>query len=106
MEILEGSCFYICSNLYDVTIPKSVKNIYRLAFGGTNSLKSIKILATSPPEMEGVEQSDGSILYNSFDTPSSSSFYLERIIVPKGCGNAYKTATGWSTYADYIVESE
>ena len=27
------------------------------------------------------------------------------ITVPTGCGNAYKTADGWSTYADKIVEA-
>lgn len=31
--------------------------------------------------------------------------YLNKIIVPKGTGDAYKSATNWSAYADYIEEA-
>ena len=30
---------------------------------------------------------------------------IKKITVPKGCGEAYKTATNWVNFADYIEES-
>lgn len=38
------------------------------------------------------------------DSPFGTSSYLI-IVVPKGCGEAYKVAEGWSRYAKYIVEA-
>lgn len=40
------------------------------------------------------------------DTPFGTNLKQNIIIVvPKGCGEAYKTAEGWSRYANYIVEA-
>ena len=99
LETIGALAFNGCTNLVSITIPKSVTYIGANAFA---DIKSIKMLGTTPPEapittLDGVEHSFTS-------APTSSYFILEQIIVPKGCGNIYKTATGWSIYADYIVE--
>ena len=76
-----------CSSLTSVTIGNSVTSIIDEAFQNCNKLKTIRMSATNPPTL-------GS---NAFDTS------LEKIIVPKSAINAYKSAAGWSTYADKIV---
>ena len=45
---------------------------------------------TTPPEISS----------NTF-----TSSKLNKIIVPVGCGEAYKSATNWSNFADYIEET-
>ena len=79
--------FYECSGLTSVTIPDSVTSIGVETFRGCTGLKTIRISATNPPTL-------GS---NAFETS------IEKIIVPKSAINAYKSAAGWSTYADKIV---
>lgn len=79
--------FYNCSGLTNVTIPDSVTSIGISAFYGCNGLKTIRISAINPPTL-------GS---NAFEAS------IEKIIVPKSAINTYKSATGWSTYADKIV---
>lgn len=79
-----------CTKLETVEIPSSVTAIGSRAFQICSALKSVTIKATTPP------------------TLNSDSFYactaLEKIIVPAGCGDVYKAATNWSTYASIIVE--
>ena len=108
-----GSAFQGTS-LESIEIPNSVTSIGDMAFStgtsgaeGTQTLKSVKMLPTTPPNLEGYEDTDGSTLWRNFGELNSefSVSVLEEIIVPKGCGNIYKAATGWSTYADYIVEA-
>ena len=79
--------FWYCSGLTSITIPDSVTSIGSDAFLGCTGLKTIKISATNPPTL-------GS---NAFETS------LEKIIVPKSAINTYKSAAGWSIYADKIV---
>lgn len=79
--------FFTCENLTSVTIPASITSIGSLVFGACSKLKTIKVLSTTPPTL-------GS---NVFDTS------IEKIIVPKSAINTYKSASGWSTYADKIV---
>ena len=67
----------------------------------TSERTTVKVLATTPPEM--ILNSDGKS--NAFGDPENTSFVLEKIIVPKGCSNTYKTAVGWSQYSNYIVEA-
>ena len=54
-------------------------------------LKTITMRSTTPPELE-----EG---YDIFACP-----VLEKIIVPKGCGETYRTTGRWVEYAHYIVE--
>ena len=73
--------------LKSITIPDSVTSIGSYAFDGCAGLKTIRISAINPPAL-------GSKV---FETS------LEKIIVPKSAINAYKSAAGWSIYADKIV---
>lgn len=92
-----------------IILPSTLQSIGDYAFcsAETNSdgsvhqgyLAGVKILATTPP----------TISYDAFGEPS----YYEggvgdaifTITVPKGCGEAYKTAEGWSGFANQIVEA-
>ena len=88
-----------CSLLQTATIGKRVISIGTYAFqsaGSQNGHLTVIMQGSIPPELEGLMP---------FGLPSSESFSLKEIIVPKGCGNAYKTAEGWTTYADLIVEA-
>ena len=86
VEYIGNRAFYGCSDLTNVIIPDSVTSIGDYAFNYCNRLKTIKVLSTTPP------------------TLGSEVFYaIEKIIVPKSAINTYKSAAGWSTYADKIV---
>lgn len=82
------SAFFNCIRLTSITIPDSVENIDRSAFSSCLQLKTIKILAENPP----------TIVSSAFAVGSN-----DRVIVPKSSIDAYKSADGWSTYADKIV---
>ena len=85
---ISDAAFKSCYSLTSITIPDSVTNIGDYAFTDCTGLKTIKISAINPP------------------TIYSDTFYIttpEKIIVPKSAINAYKSAAGWSTYADKIV---
>lgn len=84
---ISNGTFFGCSELTSVTIPNKVTYIGNIAFKGCSKLKIIRVSATNPPTL-GV---------NAFETS------IEKIIVPKSAINAYKSAAGWSTYADKIV---
>lgn len=75
-----------------IIIPSSVIEIGNGAFNGTYkcAIAYVTILATTPPTA-------GSDIFDSRAIVS--------ITVPSGCGEAYKAADGWSTYADKIVEA-
>lgn len=81
------SAFLDCTGLTSVTIGNGVTSIDTFAFEGCDKLKIIRISATTPPTL------------SSSVIPTT----IEKIIVPKSAINAYKAATGWSTYADKIV---
>lgn len=118
-----------CTKITDVKIPDSVITIGHLAFAGCNAIEDIivgknvnyighlafsvynetfvstfKILATTPPEIGTSTNIDNEVTQRCFQPVDSGYFNME-IIVPKGCSNVYKTAVGWSEYADYIVEA-
>ena len=81
-----------CSSLTSVTIPDSVTSIGSGSFMGCTGLTKLTMLPTTPP-------STG--YFNFLDNVNS----VNEIVVPAGCGNAYKAANGWSEYADKIVEA-
>ena len=90
-----GSTFYSCKQLTSITIPNSVTSIGNSAFGQCSTDTELggtyTILATTPPTLQ-----------------SASAFQnakINKIIVPVGTSAAYKAATNWSNFADYIEEA-
>ena len=90
-----------------VTLPSTLQSFSLSAFmyesavtGSTSdfivSVYTIALLSPTPPSLD-YTMTDG------LETKAIQ--YLGEFIVPKGCGEAYKTAEGWSTYADKIVEA-
>ena len=88
--------FYNCTSLTSVTIPASVSRLGNYAFYGCSALKAIYLQSTVPPIL--ATPYDGT--YNIFAANAPD----RKIYVPAGSAEAYKTADGWSTYADDIVE--
>lgn len=86
-----GECAFYSCNCESIRIPASVTNIDSNAFA-INYSASVIFEATTPPSF-------GTLV---FGTPSS---FTGTITVPKGCGDAYKTAINFDDYADFIVEA-
>ena len=91
-----GGFPYTSMNGVMFTLPTTIQNIGTKAFAYTVSsgaatcyLGEIEILAKVPPTA----------------TSPFGDYGIPTIIVPAGCGEAYKTAEGWSAYADKIVEA-
>ena len=81
-----GSAFNGCSGLTSVTIPSGVTNIGGYAFAFCSAVTSMTCLPTTPPTLE------------------SNAFWRVwfTIYVPSESVDAYKAASGWSTYASAI----
>lgn len=86
------AAFRDCRSLSSLTIPASVTSIgaNALAAGSSTNKLTVTMLPTTPPTL------DNNSIYFSC---------LNKIIVPAGCGEAYKAATNWAAYADYIEEA-
>ena len=90
-ETIPYACFD-GSKLEFITIPPNVTFIDGLSFRQCECLYKITLEGENPP----------SLAADAFTNANG----LAEIIVPKGCAEAYKTATNWSTYADIIKEQE
>ena len=84
-----GSSCFEGAQIKQVTIPDTVTEIGGWAFNYCDQLASITCLAATPPAL-------GSDAFSS-DTAGFT------IKVPAASVAAYKAATNWSSYADYIV---
>ena len=104
------SAFYSCSGLTSIDIPNSVTSIGNWTFQNCTSLTSCTIGSGVTSIGEGAFfQSSGltSITINATTPPTveSITFYSTNnypIYVPAESVNAYKSASGWSTYASRI----
>ena len=87
--------FYACPRIdfSEIVIPASVTTMgSNLFFNAYNTIFSITCYAVTPP----------TIAANTFSGYKANS----PIYVPKGCGDAYKAAANWSSYAANIFEME
>lgn len=82
--------FQYCSDLCSIVIPNSVASIGLLAFSNCTSLTSVYCKSSTPPAMD-----------DSFYRPLPFNSGM-RIYVPRNSYDAYKLASGWSSYADYL----
>ena len=89
---IEVSSFAGCTTLTTVTIPSGVTVVRGAAFSGCSNLVSVYCKPTTPPTGE-----DYMFNNNAAD---------RKIYVPAASVEAYKAATGWSTYADAIVAED
>ena len=76
-----------CTSLLSVIIPSNVTSIGEGAFTGCTSLTDITVKPETPPIAEG----------KMFEDTNNTPIY-----VPAGSVDAYKSADGWSEYADRI----
>lgn len=92
LQQIYSYAFRNCNSLTNLIIPSSVITIgsATLQCGTTENKTTFTFLGTTPPT-----------IYN--DTFRASQ--INKIIVPKGCGEAYKSATNWANFADYIEEA-
>lgn len=91
LTTLPLSSFQSCSNLTSLTIPSSITEISTRALQiGSSSNKATIVIKSETP--------------STITTTTFNKSYLNKIIVPKGTSATYKSATNWSTFADYIFE--
>lgn len=81
-----GNAISQISNLRSVILPATLTSITTGAFNGCQNMQSLTILATTPPATLTASLNNGSY----------------PIYVPDGSVDAYKAASGWSSYASRI----
>ena len=86
--------FSSCYSLTSITIPYSVTTIGEGVFADCSSLTSVYCKPATPPTTE---------VYDNYWYAFVSNAYNRIIYVPTESVDVYKTATGWSDYADAIV---
>lgn len=87
--------FWMCDGLTELVIPQNVNKVHAWAFFGCHNLKNVYCKPTLPP----------SITYSNLLTwvAFSSQASGRKIYVPMESVEAYKSAEGWSEYADDFV---
>ena len=86
--LLQNLAFDGCSKLKAILIPSAITSIGESCFRGCRALKTITSLPTTPPTWG----------YSAFDYVSPDVVY-----VPSASVAAYKSASGWSSWASKIV---
>lgn len=91
VKVIRATAFSGCSSLTSVVFPNSLESLEALAFSGCTGLSSVTVKATTPPawSWRALPENDGLSIF-----------------VPAGSVEAYKTAKGWSDYADKIKPIE
>ena len=84
---IKSNTFEYCRHLTSITIPDNVTSIGQESFRYCSRLTSITVLATTPPTL-------GSRAFNYTNNAP--------IYVPASSLNAYKSASGWSSYSSRI----
>ena len=90
IENISANAFKTCLRLSQITIPSSVTQLGSTVFDDCATLEEIHVKATTPPTL-------GSNTFRGL--PADWICY-----VPVGTGETYKAASGWSAYADHILE--
>lgn len=90
-EIETEGLFNHCEQMTGVTIGKGLTSIHRYTFRGCTALRNVEVRRSTPP----------AISEHLFDDCPN----LAHIYVPASAVNAYKTASGWSAYANKISAS-
>lgn len=89
------SSFQICEALTKLTFPSTLTSIAAQAFSGCRSMEEYHFQSTTPPTLANA---------NAFTSiPSFCKIYVP-YSADHSVLDAYKTASNWSTYADYIFE--
>lgn len=83
-----NSMFYNCTKLTSLVIPSNISLIIQYAFMGCSGLTSITVESTTPPTLRG---------FGVFDNTNNCPIY-----VPPESVDAYKAASGWSSYKSRI----
>lgn len=96
VRVLGSSAFSGCTSLETLRLGADIESIggYALYCGSSSKKTTIIIEATTPPTLDA----------NAFNT-STYMTTIAKIVVPKGCGSAYKTATNWTVVASLIEEA-
>lgn len=82
--------FIVCRSLQTIILPSTITTIAPLSMSSCFSLTELTVLAINPPTIQS----------NSFAEDDN----LNSIYVPASSVDKYKSAPGWSTYADRIQE--
>lgn len=79
-----------CTGITELTLPETFTRLYNAALSDCTNLTTLKILASTPPEIDST-------------TAFRNCPKLTRIEVPSASLEAYKTAKIWSNYANIMV---